>query len=209
MKEIVMLNNSPIQTKMTLQSFDELKTTIVMDNKEFQKLKEDTHAAGYEAGYAAGFLKAENDTREVYEAGIVNALNIIQNDLVNYTNFQNIVSVKTNDQLAYFFKVILQKMFPILLKKHGFLELTAFIESMQSVLLNHDRISIKVGPLLNAYINDHMPSLHTLYCILEQDDLPPFFCQITWPNGGAELDLEKKLKVLDSSIESFFQEASL
>ncbi|CAO5673316.1 MAG: hypothetical protein CNLJKLNK_00189 [Holosporales bacterium] len=204
--EIVMLNNPSVYEKMTFQSFDENKTTVVLDNKEFKRLEDEARQAGYEAGYAAGFFKAENDTRAFYETGIVHALNAIQNELTQYRDFQELMKTKINDQLAYFFKVILQKMFPHLLKKHGFAEILLFIESMQTILLAHERICIKVGPAMNTYIHDYIPTLHDFYCILEQDDFPPFACQITWPNGGVDLDLEQKHKKLSDSIENFFKE---
>ncbi|CAO4845401.1 MAG: hypothetical protein FADNKDHG_00388 [Holosporales bacterium] len=97
-------------------------------------------------------------------------------------------------------------MFPHLLKKLGFAEVFLFIESMQTILLAHERICIKVGPAMNTYIQDYMPALHDLYDIVEQVDFAPFACQITWPNGGVDLDLEQKHKMLNDSIDDFFKE---
>lgn len=201
MKETVLLNSEIVpNTKMTLQSFDEHKTTVIYDHKEFANVQEKLIKKGYDIGYQEGYEAATLKMKTEFEAQIAEALLHIQADLLEFKSVQNTQQNKISENLSGFFKIILEKLFPHVLKKYGMMEVFEFILKTKEILLNYEKVTVYAGANMYEYIQNTMPDLNTIYAIEEKKDMAPYACQLVWPNGGAHTDLEEKHAMLLESI---------
>ncbi len=176
------------------------EATPSFTQEELEKARDDGFKAGHEAGL--------NDAATKAEAQIKDSLSIIGERMEDLLERQALDAADTFTDSVNIAVAIARKCFPALNETNGFQEIERMTQEVLKELLEEPRVIIYVNAiikdLLETQINAITEKSHFegQVIILEDEEIQPGDCRITWSSGSAERSLEGTIRKIEQIVEA-------
>ena len=159
---------------------------------------------GFKSGHEAG-LKEAADT---IEAKIGDTLGIINDNLGDLFNRQALDAANTFTDSVNIAVTIAKKCFPYINEINGFIEIERMVQEVLTEVLEEPRVIVYINPSIKDLFDSRMKIITRnsnftgQVIILEEDEISPGNCRITWSNGSAERDLAGTIGRIEQIVEA-------
>ena len=198
-----------------LQKIEAPPPPPVFSEEQLAEAEQVAHEKGKEEGFAtgheAGVQEASDKIRGEYDSMFAEHLPVFRTHLLELLSHEQERWRSVSHESLNCIRMILQKLFPALVKKHGMVDIDRLLEEAFLSLQNETKLVIYVHPNLVETLQERAMNLAGMAeyegrIVTKPDPALQYGeCRMEWSDGGAEHLLQKKWKEIEDGLNELLE----